>query len=96
MLVAGEISRVSPVKPLVAGLKDSDLPLPYEGDTVTAVKVSLDDSFVTQPEGADRDNIIADIQGAGPTAWSISRWNKGDFAMRIAPRSGFLMSYYGR
>ncbi|GAQ81148.1 hypothetical protein KFL_000720170 [Klebsormidium nitens] len=93
--LSGKISTISPVRPLVSGLKDSDLPLPYEGDTVTAVKVSLDDSRVTQPEGPDKDNIIADIQGAGPTSWSISRWNKGDLAMRIAPRHRYAQSNLG-
>jgi hypothetical protein len=69
----------------VSGLRDADLPLPYKGDTVTAAKVNMG----AAGGGFDEDDIIIDIEGSGPTAWSVSRWNKGDVAMRIAPRLAF-------
>eukprot|EP00850_Spirogloea_muscicola_P022894 SM000316S12309 [mRNA] locus=s316:10974:15387:- [translate_table: standard] len=68
---------------------DRDVPLPYDGSTVTAVKFQMDASGISEYNGLDHDNVRVDIVGQGPLYWSLSRYNRGDLAPRLMPRHPF-------
>eukprot|EP00271_Cylindrocystis_brebissonii_P012466 TRINITY_DN3101_c0_g1_i1.p1 TRINITY_DN3101_c0_g1~~TRINITY_DN3101_c0_g1_i1.p1 ORF type:complete len:552 (-),score=116.85 TRINITY_DN3101_c0_g1_i1:1509-3164(-) len=73
-----------------------DLPFPYLGTTVTAAKVMMNASHVKEYDGeGKRDDIVVDILGQGPVAWSFSRFNRGDLSPRIQPRRPFAQSNLG-
>lgn len=66
-----------------------DTPLPYYGSSVTAARVMMNASHVTQYDGLDRDDIIVDIIAQGPVHWSISHFDRGDLSPRLQPRRPF-------
>eukprot|EP00850_Spirogloea_muscicola_P015946 SM000126S26322 [mRNA] locus=s126:280339:284845:+ [translate_table: standard] len=68
---------------------DRDVPLPYDGSTVTAVKFQMDASGISEYNGPNHDNVRVDIVGQGPLYWSVSRYNRGDLAPRLMPRHPF-------
>jgi len=57
---------------------------------VAGAVVSFDASKVTGYDGEDKDMIKVDIEGQGPTLFSMPRWNQGDFAPRIQPEKALL------
>eukprot|EP00270_Netrium_digitus_P020317 TRINITY_DN8325_c0_g5_i2.p1 TRINITY_DN8325_c0_g5~~TRINITY_DN8325_c0_g5_i2.p1 ORF type:complete len:557 (-),score=147.83 TRINITY_DN8325_c0_g5_i2:52-1722(-) len=72
-----------------------DLPYPFLGVTVSGLSVMMNASLVREYDGADKNNIVVDIKGQGPLPWSLARWNRGDFAPRLAPRHPYAQPNLG-
>ena len=56
-------------------------PGPFPNTSVTAVNVVAKGSS----SGFNSNVELADFEGQGPLAWSCTKYNRGDFAMRISP-----------
>lgn len=56
-------------------------PGPYPNTTVTAVNVIAKGSSTAFNGSVE----VTKLDGQGPVAWSVNRYNRGDFALRLAP-----------
>ncbi len=66
-------------------------PFPF---TVTAANVNVTPLPGGTYNGADQDNLLVEIQSAGPYMWTESRHNEGDVAMLISPFDPNDPSYF--
>ncbi|HEV8544076.1 MAG TPA: hypothetical protein VGR78_16920 [Verrucomicrobiae bacterium] len=55
------------------------LPGPFPGNTAGAA------NWVASSEGDFTGNVSINQEGQGPIPWSVSRYNRGDFAVRLSP-----------